>query len=246
MKLSVCMATFNGEKFLTEQLESILPQLAAEDELIISDDSSTDKTLAIIESLRDQRVQVYTGNTFFNPLYNFENALKRSRGEIIVLADQDDVWLEGKLEVVKQTLARRLSTIYTVVLDGYITDEQGDITSQSIFETIGSGTGILKNLYDNTYMGCCMAFTRELLEIALPFPTGIPMHDSWLGLLSESYGTVDFVPVKTIRYRRHAGNRSFQPPKTSQQIKWRYFLALNLLKRRLGHRRTTEPYRNLP
>jgi len=238
MKLSVCMATHNGARYIAAQLESIVKQLGEKGELVISDDSSTDATLQIIDSFHDTRIRVLPGNTFFNPMYNFENALKNVEGDVIVLSDQDDIWLDNKLAVIRSHFEVKPSRVYTLVLDGQIIDDDGSVIAKSIFETIGSRKGLLKNLYDNTYMGCCMAFTRELLDIALPFPNGIPMHDSWLGLLSELYGTVDFVPQKTIKYRRHAENRSFQGFKASQQIKWRCSLAYHLFKRWRAHSRT--------
>ena len=97
MKISVCLASYNGEKFIFDQISSIISQLAEKDELIISDDSSTDTTLSIIKGFNDHRIKLFPGNTFYNPVYNFENALKQSAGEVIVLSDQDDIWLENKL-----------------------------------------------------------------------------------------------------------------------------------------------------
>jgi glycosyltransferase involved in cell wall biosynthesis len=236
MKISVCLASYNGEKYIAEQINSILRQLDDRDELIISDDSSTDKTLSIIKGFNDSRIKLFPGNTFYNPVYNFENALKQSAGEVIVLSDQDDIWLENKLPVIRQRFKNKPSKIYTIVLDGQIIDENGKVIEESIFETLGSGKGIIKNLFKNTYMGSCMAFPRDLLEKVLPFPKGIPMHDSWIGLLSELYGVVEFVPVKTIQYRRHSVNQSLQGFSFSQQIRWRYALIGKLIRRWLENK----------
>ncbi|HVN24649.1 MAG TPA: glycosyltransferase family 2 protein [Syntrophorhabdales bacterium] len=235
MRISVCMATYNGEKYLTQQLASIIGQLQAGDEFIISDDSSTDSTLSIIENLQDSRIKLIKNNTFYNPIYNFENALQQATGDVIVLSDQDDIWLENKLAVIRRHFEHKRSLIYTLVLDGFIIDDTGAIIKESIFDTIGSRKGILKNLYDNTYMGCSMAFSSELLSIALPFPKGIPMHDWWLGLIAECFGTVEFVREKTIKYRRHPANVSYRNSKVSQQIRRRYFLAYRLFQRWLTH-----------
>jgi glycosyltransferase involved in cell wall biosynthesis len=231
IRISVCMATFNGEPYVGQQLGSIIPQLAGQDELVISDDSSTDGTLHIIEELRNAHIRLFSGNVFHNPIYNIENAIRHAEGDIIVLSDQDDVWLENKLDLVRRWFSSKGTGINTLVLDGSIIDEQGHLIEDSIFAGLGSGKGILKNLYRNTYMGCCMAFTRELLRVALPFPPHIPMHDSWLGLLSELYGTVEFVPEKTVLYRRHPLNRSFRRFTVGQQIRWRFFLAYYLLRK---------------
>ncbi|MGD0230771.1 MAG: glycosyltransferase family 2 protein [Syntrophorhabdales bacterium] len=235
MKLSVCMATYNGERFVAEQLASIMPQLDEGDELVISDDSSTDRTCDIIGRFQDPRIRLIRGNTFYNPIYNIENAIARAGGEIIVLSDQDDVWLETKLSVVRRWFSARGPGINTLVLDGCMIDEGGRILHDSLFETLGMRKGLFRNLYRNTYMGCCMAFSRDLLRVALPFPPNIPMHDSWLGMLSELYGTVEFVAEKTIRYRRHASNRSFRRFTVGQQVKWRFFLAYHVLRRIASH-----------
>ena len=98
---------------------------------------------------------------------------------------------------------------------------------------------IVKNIFNNTYVGCCMAFSRPLLDIALPFPQRIPMHDMWIGLLAELFGTVEFVNVKTMYYRRHAASATdlrfrLQPV---LQIKWRLFLTYYLGKRFFSRKR---------
>jgi len=97
MKISVCMATYNGERYLKEQLDSILKQLSFTDEIIISDDGSQDRTIEIIESFGDSRIKLFH-STQQNLIYNFENALSKASGDIIFLSDQDDIWYENKVE----------------------------------------------------------------------------------------------------------------------------------------------------
>jgi len=231
--ISVCMATRNGEKYLHRQLESILRQLGPEDEVVISDDSSTDGSVSIIrENFNDPRIRLLENNTFYSPIYNFENALKHASGEIIALADQDDVWLDNKIEVIRQHLADRRGRPALIMMDGYIIDGEGNRTGQTLFERKPPQKGIWANLYDNTFTGCALAFTRELLRIALPFPPGIPMHDSWLGLLALKFGEVDFIDAKTMEYRRHGINVSRWQRNPLVQIRWRLCLAYHLWQRR--------------
>jgi glycosyltransferase involved in cell wall biosynthesis len=225
------MATFNGSSFIREQIDSILMQLGPVDELIVSDDASTDNTLEIVRSYHDPRIQILTGNKFRSPTRNFEHALRSARGQILVLSDQDDIWIPGRLDLVHERLDSQIDTVSLIMMDGEIVDSAGNCLEKSIFAANRSGSGILKNIYDNTYTGCCLAFTKPLLEIALPFPHRIPMHDMWLGILAEIFGQVEFVPVKTICYRRHAANTSFIQPTVQEQILRRFFLSLNLLKR---------------
>ena len=231
--LSVCMATRNGEKYLHEQLESILPQLAPQDELVISDDSSTDKTLEIIRSFDDARIRLLTENRFFSPIYNFENALRNATGQTITLADQDDIWLANRVETIRQRLQDKNGRPALIMMDGYVIDAAGDRTGQTIFKRKPPKKGLLANLYDNTFTGCTLAFTRELLDIALPFPPGIPMHDSWLGMLALLHGEVQFVETKTMEYRRHGDNLSKWQRNPLVQIRWRLCLGYQLYRRHI-------------
>jgi glycosyltransferase involved in cell wall biosynthesis len=225
-KVSVCIATYNGEKFIKEQLDSILSQLEATDEVIISDDSSTDKTIEIIKSYQDKRIQLYENQTFKSPIFNFENALKLSQGEYIFLADQDDIWRADKIKIVKYYLKK-----YDVVLsDAKIIDENGKEISQSFFELSGSKSGFIKNLVKNTYLGCAMAFNRRVLEKALPFPKDLPMHDWWIGLVAELYGNTYFIEDKLISYRRHGNNLSSTGAKSQNSVFKKIILRIIMVK----------------
>jgi glycosyltransferase involved in cell wall biosynthesis len=227
------MATYEGERFVRRQVETILSQLEPEDELIVSDDSSSDDTLAIVRSFADPRIHILEHNRFRSPLANFENAVRHARGEIVVLADQDDVWLPNKLPLVRELFAAETARPYLVVLDAEVVDEDERPLESSVLEKLGAGPGLLKNLWANRYLGCCMAFSRDLLDRALPFPEGVGMHDIWLGQLCERVGKTAFVPVVTMRYRRHERTATgfdirFEP---LRQIERRVHLAWGLLRR---------------
>lgn len=231
--ISVCMATYNGERFIRRQLETILPQLAAADELVIADDSSTDGTPMILAeyAAAEPRIRLFTGNRFHSPIFNFAFALEQARGGIIVLADQDDVWLPNKLTMVRDCFARQAARPYLIVLDAQVVDEAGQELYPSVLAKLKAGPGFWKNLYDNRYLGCCLAFSRDLLARALPFPPRIPMHDIWLGQLCERVGTTAFIPAVTMQYRKHGASLTdftikFRP---WLQIKRRLILAWNLL-----------------
>lgn len=198
--ISVCMATYNGEKYIKEQLSSILSQLSEKDEIIVSDDSSTDKTVEIIESFQDKRIKILKKNKFRQPNLNFENALKYSKGDIIFLSDQDDVWIENKVEII----LNQLKKYDLIVSDAFITNEKLNITNESLFSEVNSNRGILKNIIKNTYYGCCMAFKRKVLKKALPFPKTREIgHDLWLGIIADRYFKVKFLKEKLIYFRRH-------------------------------------------
>lgn len=205
MKVSVAMATYNGMPYLREQLDSILPQLQAEDELVISDDGSSDGTRAYLDALcaADTRVRVLDGPRR-GVIANFAYALAACRGEVIFLCDQDDVWRADKRERVLQAFAQ--TDVLLVMHDAAITDEHGSTIHPSFFAWRGTKTGVLKNLWKNSYIGCCMAFSASLLPHILPMPHNIPMHDQWIGLQAERHGKVALLREPLLAYRRHGGN----------------------------------------
>ncbi|MBR3289830.1 MAG: glycosyltransferase family 2 protein [Clostridia bacterium] len=207
MRRSVAMATYNGGAYIREQLDSVRAQLDPDDEIIVSDDGSTDDTRAIVEALsaNDPRIRLTDGPQQ-GLIRNFEHALSLCRGEIIFLSDQDDVWLPGKVETC--TAALSSPDVWLVLHDAHIVDAEQNRLHESFFEWRGVREGTLRNLIKNSFIGCCMAFRRELLDIALPFPDGIPMHDQWLGMLAMKYGEVVFLKKPLLDYRRHGGNAS--------------------------------------
>ena len=202
--ISVCIATYNGEKYIKQQLESILSQIGNSDEVVISDDSSTDRTLEVIKSFNDSRIKIFSNQKFKSLIFNFENAIKNSKVDVIFLSDQDDLWNESKVE----KMLKALEKSDMVVSDCSFIDQNGKVILESYFEAANSSNGLLKNLKRNAYFGCCMAFKRKILKKALPFPSDIPMHDIWLGLVAELYFNSTFLEEKLTLYRKHDSNVS--------------------------------------
>jgi glycosyltransferase involved in cell wall biosynthesis len=198
------MSTFNGESFIKQQMDSILIQLSESDELIISDDSSSDKTTEIIKGYNDSRIKLISNCKFRSPIFNIENALKQAKGDYIFLSDQDDIWYKDKV----QTTLKYLQKHCTVVSDCTLINEEGIQINSSFFSLNKSRKGLLKNIFKNSYIGCCMAFNRKILKLALPFPKKIAMHDLWIGILSEFFGNPIFINDRLIYYRRHSSNFS--------------------------------------
>lgn len=233
IEISVCMATYNGEKFVEKQLKSILEQSKLVDEIVISDDNSSDKTIEIIEKIkRKTKIPIkILINKRKGVISNFENALNSCRGKYIFLADQDDIWLKNKVE----TVYKKLIKYDLVVHNARIIDSEDILLNiPEYFKIRNSKKGLLKNLYKNSYIGCCMAFNRKILEKALPFPLSIPMHDSWIGLIAEIYGKVYFNKEVLFYYRRHESNvTELNNSKNSRlkQFQMRCSLIKNLIKR---------------
>lgn len=230
--ISVCIPTYNGEKYIHTQLESILSQLSPEDEVIVSDDSSTDNTLQIIQSFNDFRIKILKNNTFHSPIYNLENALKNAKGDYIFLSDQDDLWKPDKISVVMNYLKKSIMVIH----DAEIIDGNDNLLYPSFYAQNSTRKYRIYNFIKNGYLGCCMAFNRIILEKALPFPKSLPMHDIWLGNIAAFYyRKVTFIPQKLISYRRHNNNASIASEKSTrlirQRLQDRFIIFSNLIKR---------------
>ncbi len=205
MKVSVCMATFNGADFIYEQVQSILLQLKNEDELIISDDGSSDKTIEIIESFKDGRIKIFN-NQKHGVNNNFENALKHATGDYIYLSDQDDVWLENKINIMNQ----ELESHDFVVSDCMVVDTDLKELSHSRNKDCNVKSGFINIMIRSRYLGCCMALKKEVLQACLPFPVKYKLleHDIWIASVAELYYNCISLDEPLILYRRHGSNVS--------------------------------------
>ena len=205
--ISVCMATYNGEKYLKGQIETILAQLNPGDELIISDDGSTDNTLSVINSFKDERIHLFHGG-FHSPIYNFENAIKKANGDVIFLSDQDDKWLPERVDAALKCHYKAGNPAMLAFCRAQVIDENDNPVEDSRYNHLHpTQRSFVRNLIRNHYIGCCMSFRRELLDYILPFPKGIMMHDSWIGLVAQFYFNCELIGDKPyMQYRRYGVN----------------------------------------
>lgn len=204
--ISVCMASFNGEKYIEEQIQSILCQLGENDELIISDDLSTDRTVSIIQSIDDDRIRLIMNPTNHGYTGNFYNALKYARGDYIFLSDQDDVWYNNKIE----KTVKYFNDYNFIVSDAKEVDSNLLVIAESRIKKYGIKKGFWPNLVRCRYIGCCMAFDRTVLNAIYPVPTyanDYP-HDLWIALIGEGYFNSYLIDEPLILYRRHMENAS--------------------------------------
>ncbi len=218
-KVSVCMATYNGAPFIGQQIDSIVSQLGPDDEIIFTDDGSSDATLSIISDYRDNRFKIVSSGRRGSPAKSFEKGLNHCSGELIFLSDQDDIWMPEKVVRMKHYL----QTFDLVLTDCSVINEQGEKLLDSFFMKQKSKKGIIQNLVQNSYMGCCMAFNRKILDRVLPFPAGLKAHDQWIGLIAEKYHKVCFLNEPLVQYRRHGHNFSF----TGQKSSFTFFEKIN-------------------
>ena len=229
--ISVCIATYNGERFIREQIDSILRQLSSDDEIIVSDDGSTDNTISIINSIDDKRIRIIEGPRKHSPTQNFECAMKEAKGDYIFLADQDDVWKPNKVEV----CMKWLQEYDCVVSDAEVTDSNLNPLYPSLYAIMQVRQGRIYNtIWKNGYTGCCMAFRRNVLEASLPFPKNIPMHDIWIGNVAAYKYNVKFISEKLVLFRRHDNviscNGKGSRFSLCQQFKFRINTIYNVIK----------------
>ena len=230
-KVSVVLAAFDGEKYIKSQILSILPQLRNQDELIVTLDPGTDKTESEVLNIHDSRIRLLKGPGQ-GILKNVENGLKSATGDYIFLSDQDDVWHPQKVRKVLEQLNQKDTLL--VLHDCRLVDEALNELEPSYFRYHGTNRGFFNNLIRNSFIGCCMAFNRSLLNAALPFPSQLPMHDQWLGLVAEKKGNVVYLPEPLLDYRRHNNNQSsLQHAGILTMIQWRIWLIRALKERKL-------------
>lgn len=230
--VSVALAAYNGERYIVAQLRSILAQLQADDEVVVVDDASTDRTCALIEQLGDSRIRLLRQATNHGVRTAFERALGAASGNVLFLSDQDDLWLAGKREALVRALADTPGAVLAIS-DAQVIDANGAVTHGSFMRTRGGFRGgLFDTLVKNRFLGCAMAFRRELLARVLPIPANVPMHDMWIGALAACSGRVVYVDRPLMQYRRHGGNLSpASPARLATMLRWRWSLLANVVQR---------------
>ena len=233
-RLSVAMAVYNGEKYLKEQLESILRQIDFEkDEIVISYNLSVDSTWDMLLKYSQMYACIRVLNCEEKGIQaNFNNALNHSQGKYVFLSDQDDVWLDNKIERCLKCFKKEHADL--IMHAGYIVDQNlNSNANRTIFHEKKVSRGLLKNAIHCSYHGCCLAMTNEFCRQVLPLPRGPFLHDMWIGEVAELFRKrVVFLNEKCILYRRHGENCSGSKGRTIyQKIRERYYLFVFLIKK---------------
>lgn len=207
------MATYNGEDFIKEQIVSILLQLHVDDELLIYDDVSTDRTTEVIKSLKDHRIRLIENKVNVGPIRAFERCVSLAQNEVIFLSDQDDIWIEGRLNLLLHELNKHDADL--VSSNMILIDRDGKnlnylrLPPLSNLDSKKPIKNILNILLGRMgYFGCTMAFRRRLLSIALPMPKFIESHDLWLAICANVSGSIRHLEDVTLLHRVHGKNTS--------------------------------------
>lgn len=206
MHVSIAMATYNGEKYLLQQLYSIIAQTHLPDEIIIVDDCSTDNTREILKqySYKYDFIKLYFNETNSGVVKTFEHAIGLCSGDFIALADQDDVWFPTKIE----ELVNNIGDSWLIHSDAMLVDRNLQIINESHFAYSKNKHkwSFIDYLISNNVTGCTMMFNKKLLQYILPFPTGFYIHDHYIALVASYHHKIKLYNKPLIYYRQHGAN----------------------------------------
>ena len=230
--ISVAMCTYNGARFVTEQLESIQNQTLLPNELVVCDDGSTDNTLALVEQFAKKApfpVRIFQNEHQLGVTKNFEKALTHCQGNLLFLADQDDCWTPEKVAHLSKVFSENPS-VNVVFSDALLVDEHAHSLQRHFWEVVRFGTpqqeqwkqgrSIEILLVGNRVAGCTMAVRKSFVEMILPFPTDISafLHDTWMAYVAAILNQIQFIPEALIHYRQHNSQQVGTQQKNGQTV----------------------------
>lgn len=217
--ISIAMATYNGAKYIKEQIESILAQTIQNFELVVCDDNSIDNTFPILQeyAARDNRIHVYKNDTNMGFKRNFEKVIGLTHGDYIALCDQDDIWTPDHLSVLYSNLVGCGKSCDMVCGASELIDNEGRELGLSlawieaydrIEETDNAKIAYTLLFFRNPFQGASMMMRREFINQALPIPDDVFFHDTWLSTLACFRGRMQYINRTVNQYRYHNNNVS--------------------------------------
>lgn len=223
-RVSVCMATYNGERFIVHQLTSILEQLDEDDEIVVVDDGSHDSTVALIRGVGDDRIRVHLSDQNRGYVRAFEHAMTLARNDILFLADQDDEWIPGRVASMTAALDDGAVVASNLVLLGDdaplphpLTRRPWRLKATTGRQSVRNRVRILAGVAP--YFGCAMAVRREAIAWILPFPVFLTeSHDLWIATAANSAGKMRHLDQPTVRRRLHSSNASSSRPRGLRHV----------------------------
>lgn len=228
------MATYNGEKYVSRQIGSILEQLTEHDEVIVVDDCSTDGTVAAVRGLDDRRIAVHVNDRNRGEVFSFGRAMCLAKNEFLFLSDQDDIWLPGRVSLMQQRLVEAGAQVVSSNFQWIDADDEPiDVRYDGVASRDSSRH--LKNIVDiflgkTNYFGCAMALRRDFVRVVAPIPSFVESHDLWIALASNVAGSNVHLDEKTFLKRRHAHNatRTVSSRSLYRKLRSRMVFAMSL------------------
>lgn len=216
--VDILLTTYNGEKYLRSQIDSVFAQTYTDWKIMVIDDCSTDKTCSIIDEYINKypgKIELYRNNkNSGNPSLNFFKLLSMSKSEYVMFCDQDDVWLENKIyttiNVMKDLENKNEQLPVLVHTDLKVVDSKLNVLSESMFkyQKLDSNAKTLKEIIvQNNVTGCTVMLNKKLISMCCSIPENVIMHDWWVALIAAAFGIIGFVDESTILYRQHESNQ---------------------------------------
>lgn len=228
--LSIALCTYNGARFLREQLQSLAKQTLLPFEVVITDDCSTDNTFDIIQEFSNiLNIKYFRNEKPLKVTKNFEKAISLCTSDIILMCDQDDLWQADKLAKIHAYFQEKPNNL-AVFSDAALVDEQGKSLNQNFWSAVRfqevqkeqwkSGKSVEILLAGNRSAGCMMAFRKELKVAILPFPTHIPemIHDNWITMVAAMMDAMELIDEQLVLYRQHSFQQIGTRPKEAGQV----------------------------
>lgn len=226
-KIDILMATYNGEKYLVEQLDSIINQTNQNWNLLIRDDNSTDRTLEIIQNYekKDNRIKILKDNKGnLGIVRNFEELLKNSQSEFIMFSDQDDIWVENKLDMYLKMIKKFRLKNFLIHSDAILFNKNKKKVLKQTFIFRKAKRSGLENIFFNYFVqGATILISKEIKNFILPFPKEVYLHDRYIHLISELFFQRIFINQPLIYYRQHSNNQIGAKNTLKELLSKKYF-----------------------
>jgi len=232
MKVSVCMATYNGARFLPAQINSILSQLSVDDELVIVDDASSDDTVKYLSSLDDPRIRIYCNTSNIGHVQSFSKVINLAQGKFILMADQDDIWINGRVAAMCDALVTGPALVST---NSKFIDEKGEeikpLHPNLLEEDSASYISNIVRIFTGRafYDGCAMGLREELRRLVLPIPNYVESHDLWIAMSANIARSNRHLARYTLCRRVHGSNASVVRRPFVRKLRSRAIFLFSLL-----------------
>ena len=232
MNCSICICTYNGNLYLHEQIMSILSQISHDDEVIVIDDCSSDNTVDLILNYQDNRINVIVNEFNLGPVKSFEKAITQAKNGLIFLSDQDDIWKEGRYQIMKSTLLE--SDAFLLSSNSIFIGKNNESINFKIDGVFANDSkNYIGNIIDifigkTNYYGCCMIFKNQLIDIILPIPSFVESHDLWIAMCSNLAKKNIHIDEPTLMRRIHGNNASVISRGIIKKIQTRFLFVIQI------------------
>lgn len=211
--ISIAMTSYNGEKYISSQLDSIIGQTVKDFELFVCDDCSQDNTYSILKGYekKDSRIHAFQNISNLGFAKNFEHAIQLCKGDYVALCDQDDIWRPNHLEILLNGIKNKDASVgNSQIMDGTGTLKENLLSDGDGYFVDGNDNDKMFRVlfYGNPFQGTSAMYTRELLEKALPIPAGVEYHDAWFAVCALASKGINYTFETITNYRIHGNNAS--------------------------------------